>query len=152
VSDQRITFTLPGKPIPWHRSRISRSNRIDGGGVRHFKSKKDIAYQKAISMHAMHALQLWTQSFRKPWDPSGEWELECDFYVGDLVKKDVDNLAKQAMDALSDVAYGDDKQVVRLICTKRLDRKRPRAIVTLRRVHGYLEERAAEAGLGLGSP
>ena len=103
-------------------------------------------------MQAMHAIQLWTQSFKKPWDPSGEWELECEFHVHDLVKKDIDNLVKQTMDALSDVAYDDDKQVVRLNVTKRLDRENPRTVVSLRRVHGYLEERAAEAGVDLGAP
>lgn len=150
MTEERITFTVPGKPIPWHRARLSRSNRIDGRGVRHYKDQKDVAYQKAISMHAMHSIQLWTQSFKKPWDPSGEWEMECEFSVHDLVKKDVDNLGKQAMDALSGVAYNDDKQVVRMIVTKRLNREKPSSIVTLRRVHGYLEERAAEAGVDLG--
>jgi Holliday junction resolvase RusA-like endonuclease len=140
VTEQRITFTLPGKPIPWHRSKQTRTNRLDGRHTRFYKDQKDVAYQRAISMHAMHALQLWTQSFKKPWDPSGEWELECEFNVGDLVKKDVDNLSKQVMDALSGVAYEDDKQVCRLVVTKRLNRKKPSSIVTLRRVHGYLEE------------
>ena len=140
MTDQRITFTLPGPPIPWHRARLSRSNRIDGGGVRHYKDKRDVAYQQGISMQAMHALQLWTQSFKKPWDPSGEWELECEFHVHDLVKKDIDNLVKQVMDALSEVAYDDDKQVVRLVVTKRLCREKPHTIVSLRRVAGYLAE------------
>jgi Holliday junction resolvase RusA-like endonuclease len=152
MTEQRITFKLEGPPVPWHRARLSRSNRIDGGGVRHYKDKKDIAYQKAISTQAMHALQLWAQSFKKPWDPSGEWEMECEFNVHDLVKKDVDNLGKQAMDALSGVAYDDDKQVVRMIVTKRLNREKPSTTVTIRRVHGYLEERSAEAGVDLGAP
>jgi Holliday junction resolvase RusA-like endonuclease len=91
-------------------------------------------------MQATHALQLWSQSFKKPWDGTGEWEIEIEFHVHDLIKRDVDNMCKNVMDALSGITYDDDKQCVRLIVTKRLDRESPSTKVTLRRVHGYLTE------------
>ena len=56
------------------------------------------------------------------------------------IKRDVDNMTKNVMDALSNIAYDDDKQVCRMIVTKRLAREKPSTIVTLRRVHGYLDE------------
>lgn len=146
MPDQRITFTVVGKPIPWHRARVSRSNRIDGLGVRHFKAKKDVAYQQAISMHAMHAVQLWTQSFKMPWDATGEWRVEMEFYVGDLRTKDLDNLQKQFNDAMSGIVFDDDNQVVSIAAKKVLDRERPRSIITIRRVEGYLTERERAPG------
>ena len=151
---QRVSFTLPGPPVAWHRPKLSRSNRIDGRGVRVIKRDEDVKYQQAIAQSGIHALQLWSQSFKQIWFATSdcEWELEIEFYVHDLRKRDVDNMTKNVMDALSGITYDDDKSVVRLIVTKRLDREKPRTIVTLRRVHGYLEERAAEAGLDLGAP
>jgi Holliday junction resolvase RusA-like endonuclease len=151
MTEQRLSFTLPGPCVAWHRAKLSRSNRSDGRGVRVIKHAKDRVYQLAIAQHATVAIGMWAQSFKKPWDPSGEWELELEFHVHDLIKRDVDNMTKNVMDALSTITYDDDKSVVRLIVTKRLDRETPRTIVTLRRVHGYLEERAAEAGVGLGA-
>jgi Holliday junction resolvase RusA-like endonuclease len=152
MTEQRLSFTLPGPPVAWHRPKLSRSNRIDGRGIRVIKHPDDIKYQQALAMNATHALQLWSQSFKKPWVGTGEWELEIEFHVHDLKKRDADNMCKNVMDALSTIVYDDDKSVVRLIVTKRLDREEPRTIVTIRRVHGYLEERSAEAGVDLGAP
>ena len=140
MSEQRVSFTMPGKPVAWHRPKLSRSNRIDGRGIRVIKHPQDVVYQDSLAMYAMHALQLWTQSFKMPWDASGEWEMEVEFHVHDLIKRDVDNMTKNVMDALSNIAYDDDKQVCRMIVTKRLAREKPSTIVTLRRVHGYLDE------------
>ena len=131
---------MPGKPVAWHRPKLSRSNRIDGRGIRVIKHPQDVVYQDSLAMYAMHALQLWTQSFKKPWDATGEWEMEIEFHTHDLIKRDLDNMTKNVMDALSSVTYDDDKSVVSLKATKVLNREKPRTIVTLRRVHGYLEE------------
>ncbi len=152
TEQQRLTFTLPGPPVAWHRPKLSRSNRSDGRGVRVIKRDEDVSYQKSIAQAVIHAIQLWTQSFKRPWDGSGEWELELEFNVHNLIKRDVDNMAKNVMDALSGVGYDDDGQCVRLIVTKRLNREKPRTVVTLRHVFGYLEERAASAGVDLGAP
>ena len=151
MTDQRITFTLPGNPIPWHRSKQTRTNRIDGKHTRFYKDKADVKYQDALAMHAMHALQLWTQAFKKPWDASGEFRVEVAFHVHDLRRKDIDNLFKQIGDALNNVVWDDDNQIVSLSAKKVLNRERPHVIVTINRVHGYLEDRAMEAGLGLGA-
>jgi Holliday junction resolvase RusA-like endonuclease len=152
MTEQRVSFTLPGPPVAWHRPKLSRSNRTDGRGIRVIKHNKDVEYQAALAMQATSAIMLWAQSFKKPWDGTGEWELEIEFHVHDLIKRDVDNMCKNVMDALSGITYDDDKQVVRLIVTKMLNRELPRTIVAIRRVHRYLEDRVAEAGVDLGAP
>lgn len=138
--------------MAWHRPKFTRSNRIDGRGIRAYKDKKDVAYQTSLALEATSAMMRWTHENGEQWNAEGEWALDVEFHVHDLRRRDADNLIKQAMDALSTICYKDDEQVVRLSVAKYLNRKHPKTIVTVSRVHGYLEEQSAQAGLGLGSP
>lgn len=151
MKDQRCSFALLGPPVAWHRAKLSRSNRIDGKGVRHFKAKKDVEYQLALGMEATNAIMLWAQANGTPWDPTGEWHVDIEAHVHDLRKRDLDNVTKNVCDALCGIVYNDDQQVVGIKATKFLNRESPRTIIRVSRAYGHLEERAAEAGLGLGA-
>jgi len=140
VTGQRIKFTLSGPPVAWHRPKFTRSNRIDGRGTRAYKDKNDRAYQLALGMEATSAMMLWSQSNQKQWDPAGEWHLDIEFHVHDLRKRDIDNLEKNVLDALSTIVYDDDKSVVSVKKTKSLCRKKPRTTVTVSRAYGHLTE------------
>lgn len=155
VAVQGLNVNLPGPPVAMHRPKFSRSNRIDGRGVRALKDEKDKNYQLALGMAATNEVMYWAQKHKKRWDGTGEWEVELEFRVPDLRRRDIDNLLKNALDALSGIVYDDDTQVVSVSMVKKLDRKSPGTHITVRKVdYGYLwevEERAATAGLGLGS-
>jgi crossover junction endodeoxyribonuclease RusA len=60
----------------------------------------------------------------------GDVSLRCVVYFKDR-RRDLDNVCKPLLDALNGVAYGDDRQIVHIELTKRLDPKRPRVEVTL---------------------
>jgi len=140
MADQRIKFTLVGTPQAWHRPKLSRSNRIDQRGVRVFKDKRDVAYQTALGMEATSAMMLWAQSNRKAWDATGEWCVDVAFCVPDLRRRDIDNLAKSCLDALTGIVYDDDTQVTVLKATKSLNRSRAQTTVTVTRAYGHLTD------------
>ena len=137
---QEIRFCLHGPPVPWHRPKQSRSNRIDGRGVRRYKDQDDIAYQTGIGLEATSAMMRWAHENGIPWDAEGEWCVDIDAYVPDLRRRDKDNIGKNVLDGLSGICFDDDNQVVDGRVTKRLSRTMPRTIVTVYRVEGYLEE------------
>lgn len=140
MGEQVITFCLQGAPYAWKRAKISRSNRIDGRGVRVFKDKGDRAHQTALALEATSAMMRWRHENDRPWDPEGEWHITMDFFVPDRRRKDIDNLEKTVLDALSTVVYTDDANVVSVTKSKRLNRANPRTIVTCTKVSGYLAE------------
>ena len=140
MTQQHIMFTQLGPTVAWHRAKLSRSNRIDGRGIRVIKQEGDIAFQKALALEAIAVIQYWVTKNKEPWDGGGEWHVEIEFYLQDLNKRDIDNLEKNVLDALSGIVYDDDKQVVSVKKRKMLYRKSPRTIVTVQRVEGYLTE------------
>jgi Holliday junction resolvase RusA-like endonuclease len=146
-----IKFALSGPPVAWHRAKLSRTNRIDGGGVRHYKDKGDRNYQSALGMSATAAIMEWAHHNQQPWDGTGEFHLDIEFHVHDLRKRDIDNLEKNVLDALTGIVYDDDQQVVSVNKTKMLSRSKARTIVSVKRVEGYLTERMLP-GVGLGAP
>ena len=57
--------------------------------------------------------------------------LAVQLWLGDRRRRDADNAAKTTMDALNGIAWGDDSQVAELTVTRRVDRHRPRAVITV---------------------
>jgi Holliday junction resolvase RusA-like endonuclease len=137
---QHVKFALLGPCVPWHRSKQSRSNRIDGRGARHYKDPADVAFQLALGLEATSAMMKWAHSNQAQWNAEGEWRVDMEFYVQDLVKRDIDNLEKQVLDSLTGVCYDDDKQVCAVSKFKMLSRTKPRTVVTVSRVEGYLDD------------
>lgn len=140
TGEQKIRFAVLGPPVANHRPKAARSNRIDGRGVRMIKDKKDTAYQTLIAMECTSSLMRWRHENDATWVGSGEFHVDIEFHVQDLVKRDVDNLAKNVLDGLSKICFDDDRQVVSLSVTKHLNRKAPKTLVTIHRVEGFLVE------------
>lgn len=138
--EQTIRFALSGTPVPWHRPKQSRSNRIDGRGVRRYKDKSDVNYQLALGLEATAAMMRWRHQYGLPWDPSGEWCVDIEAFVPDLRRRDKDRITNNVYDALTGICYDDDCMVVDGRTIKRLNRASPRTIVTVTRVEGYLSE------------
>lgn len=91
-------------------------------------------------MAAIAALARWRAESDEPWQATGEWSLYIRFFVGDLRRRDIDNLEKNLLDGLNGTVFDDDNQVVRVEKEKRLSRSRPRVEVTVERVTGFLTE------------
>lgn len=114
-----VTMVLPLPPsvnsywrsVPATRNRIARVLISEQG--RRFKRACQVAAQAQC---------------KKPL--VGDVSLRCVVYFKDR-RRDLDNVCKPLLDALNGVAYGDDRQIVHIELTKRLDPKRPRVEVKL---------------------
>jgi len=112
VNQQRgevVRLVVPGEPIPMARPRIANHGRV-------YTPAKTKNYQKRIATVA---------TLLKLSPAVGPVEVSCWFSLprnkdGSETRKhgDLDNYAKNCLDALSHLAYDDDKQVVRLIAER----------------------------------
>lgn len=112
-----ITFTVPGDPVPQPRPRVS----TRGGFARAYVPAKHPvhAYRQAVQMSAVAA------GAQTHVDPV-EVVIDAVFLRPKSHKKgattqprqDVDNVAKAVLDALTGVAWADDRQVRRLVIEK----------------------------------
>jgi Holliday junction resolvase RusA-like endonuclease len=110
-------FTVLGLPQAWQRARVS----ADG---KHFTPPKTRRYERLVATVA--GLQ------RPPaWRLDGTYRVEVHAYFPDARPRDVDNVAKAVLDGLNRVLWNDDRQVVRIVSEKHVDRARPRIEVTV---------------------
>lgn len=114
-----LAYVLEGRPTSWKRT-----NHVSG---RHITDK---------AMKAAQAAHRWAALAARPrgWDDAVPMELEVLAYMphgGSL--PDTDNVLKLVADALQRVVYRNDRQLVRVVGERRLDRERPRTEVTIRR-------------------
>ena len=111
-----VEFIIPGTPVAWHRPRFR--------GKRGFKDADDRNFQVLVRHHAAQAVQaLPFQSsgeFTFRWRLSGAFAVELICMVPNRTRRDVDNLAKNILDGLTGVIWGDDSHVVDLSVKKRL--------------------------------
>lgn len=126
-----LTFEIPGKPNPLKRHRVARGRGYDPVENKHNKA--------AVATFARTAMasQKWVKAAKDV-----PLRVACGFYVNQLKSRtlpaptfqksgDVDNLAKLILDALNDVAYHDDSQVVHLTTTKQFTIHEPKTIVRI---------------------
>ena len=120
-----LSFTIPGDPVPAQMGTL-----LPGGGVAtkgralgRMRAYRDRA--RLFTMQAVTAHPTWDARHGRPMGVT----LAC--HVGDARTVDVDNLAKNLLDAMKGNAFRDDAQVVRLLVTKVVDRERPRVDVTI---------------------
>lgn len=123
-----MEFIIEGKPQGKARPRFSRKS----GTV--YTPSKTKQYEKAIRTALLNRLYEELEDY----DPAGYISIKVDAYfpvpkswnkakkasalAGDIYptsKPDIDNIQKAVLDALNGVAYEDDKQVVRIVATKR---------------------------------
>lgn len=116
-----MRFVVPGKLNTDHRPRFA-----DG---RTYKSK---GYRSGLS-----ALRLCAQAAFAgvPWRLDGRFYVAIKTHEPDLRQRDLDNATKPVLDALTGVAWHDDKQVCGILVERGdIDRVNPSTHVTVRRL------------------
>jgi len=120
---ETITFVVPGEPVPQPRARVS----TRGGFARAYVPRQHPvhAYRDGIAIKAKAAGATVTEdafsvtiaaTFGRPKSHRNKGGLKTTAPL--LPREDVDNLAKAVLDALTGVAWHDDKQVASLHIVK----------------------------------
>jgi len=111
IAGEKMLLTIPGQPRAWQRARIC--------GKRFFRSEEQRAHQAAV-------IAAWVQAGREC-EGTGPLRVLMSFYFAKpksnktlypMHRNDLDNLAKEILDALNERAFGDDGQVIELHCVK----------------------------------
>ena len=131
-----IKIVIPGPPVAWQRT--------GGSGNRRFKKPQTRAYEELIAWHARIAMgwkapftgpiELVVTSyfpFRKSWSRK-KLEAAKSGAMRPTVKPDWDNLGK-ITDALNNLVWEDDKQVVYGLVIKYYDRE-PRLEIVVKQI------------------
>lgn len=144
---ETVTFMVPGEPAGKGRPRFAIRKSRDGGSFVSVRTPdKTVVYENLIKIE----YQQQTGRHRFPDDAMLEMEIEAFFGIpkgaskkrkaamltGDVrptKKPDADNVLKAVADALNDIAYRDDTQLVDCIVHKYYDTE-PRVIVTITQV------------------
>lgn len=121
----KVSFTVVGEPKSKGRPRFTRSGRT--------YTPKDTIDAERVIADAWRRLEI--PASDKP------MVLVCDFYVGTLRRKDIDNMLKTVGDALNGVAYVDDSQLVGVVASKTFTVPgRSRSVISLIEVEGSRED------------
>ena len=126
MNEQTITFCVNGPPKPKDRPRFS-------GHA--YTTKKTREYEQVVRVAAMSALTMWrNQNAGKHWNAAGPFGITVFFFMGDRRKRDLDNCLKSVTDALNKLLYNDDSQLDEICAMRDYDARKPRAVVTIRRL------------------
>jgi Holliday junction resolvase RusA-like endonuclease len=120
----QVIFSVEGDPVGKQRPRFSRG--------RTYTPQKTVAYEKQIADKAREAMgssePLETPvavyiyaNYKVPASYSKQRRSDCLNGLERPKVNDIDNVCKCVLDAMNDVVYVDDKQVVSLHATKRFD-------------------------------
>ena len=117
-----ISFTVPGVPVPQGRPRVTRTGHA-------YYDEKTKAYREKVKQCAEMAMEN-----EKPLEGALALFVDCEFPVPDswpkykkqaalngqwhTSHKDLDNVVKNALDAISGICFEDDKQVALLLAAK----------------------------------
>lgn len=118
-----IEFSVPGEPRPAQPAVLVARGRVRTEAVAK-------AWRETVRIYAMAAVG------RARWASTRDshYHLSLWAYLGDARVVDVDNLAKCALDGLKGVLFPDDRQVVRLLVEKVIDRGDPRLVIEVLRL------------------
>jgi Holliday junction resolvase RusA-like endonuclease len=110
-----VSFFVPGDPVPQGRARSFKL----GNGIGHYDDPKSKAWKKVVAQVA--GLQ------KNRWCGDGPLSVTILFYmpmaksaksIFHLKRPDIDNLSKAILDALNEICYKDDSQIVELTVKK----------------------------------
>ncbi len=122
-----ISIIIPGKPQAKQRPRFTRSGHVyTPPETANYENMVKLSYREKygdrVLKNAIQADITVSVSIPKSVSKKKYWEME----TGRLYptkKPDCDNIIKSVLDALNGVAYEDDKQVVKVSCTKKYGNK-----------------------------
>ena len=119
-----LRFTVPGEPHSWERARQQ--------GRRRFNSEAMTAAKKTIAQYADLAIR--EQHASKKYPAAGDMAIICVFFLGSSrgSNPDLDNLLKLVADALTGIAWHDDKQLVSIAIDKCRVPSRPRTEICVK--------------------
>jgi crossover junction endodeoxyribonuclease RusA len=128
MSADRLTFTVPGLPVPKQRARR-------GKGGRWYTPEKTANYETAVKMHALNGIARvgW------PMRTKSLCAVTIHVYFPDNRNRDIDNVFKACADAMNDFVYHDDTQIHEQHAYKHVGSECPRVEVEVT----LLEKRAA---------
>ncbi|KAF1084944.1 Endodeoxyribonuclease RusA [Sporotomaculum syntrophicum] len=92
-----VAFVIPGRPVPKQRPRLGKQGQI-------YTPKETKAYEQTVGRAGR-------QVFKKPYN--GPVSLQVKVYLT-APRGDLDNYIKSIQDGLNQVAWRDDRQVIRL--------------------------------------
>jgi Holliday junction resolvase RusA-like endonuclease len=117
-----INFTVPGEPVPQSRPRVAHTGHA-------YYDTRTTAYREKVKQCAEMA-----QMGREGLTGALALVIDCEFSVPEswpknkrraalngqwhTSRKDLDNVVKNALDAISGICFEDDKQVALLLATK----------------------------------
>tara|TARA_Y100000310_G_scaffold217314_1_gene218386 strand:- start:3026 stop:3484 length:459 start_codon:yes stop_codon:yes gene_type:complete len=108
-----VEFAHPGEPI-------SKSNAYKRGrGKSFYKDAKYVEYEETLQQAAIEAM-----GDNPPFE--GPCHITLRFYFKTYRRKDLTNMPKTACDALNDIVYLDDTQIVSAELEKLYDKENPR--------------------------
>jgi Holliday junction resolvase RusA-like endonuclease len=117
MTPREITFYVHGNPVPKQAFRYTKN----GGGYTDPRMK---AWQETVALEAKAAMverEMLT----------GKLEALFAFTVSDKRRKDLDNLSKGTMDALTGIVFADDSQIVKLTIEKKYDKQNPGVFISV---------------------
>jgi Holliday junction resolvase RusA-like endonuclease len=122
-----VKFFVQGQPVPKQSFRATVETNADGKITRRggFTPKKVKAWAGDVGWAAKEYI-------RQP--IPGNVAVHLDFFLVDNRVVDLDNLSKNVLDGLKNVAFGDDCKVVELNLKKCVDKKNPGVWVTIKPV------------------
>lgn len=126
----KLTFTIPGQPIPKGRPRLGRGNRV-------FTPQRTLDHEAKWAQAAHTALRQLER-----WPMAAEYAVHTHFVLGTKRAVDLDNLFKCA-DGLNGVAFYDDSMVAEIRATREYDKAAPRTEVTITVLAELTDDKAA---------
>lgn len=129
IESARVSFEVPGPPVPCARARISVKKAVDAAGnertfARGYTPTTTKAYENAVRIHSLNAVNR-CRAWRRD---APAYRVKITVYR-DVARGDWDNHAKAVGDALNGVAYVDDRQVCDAVVSVRTDLENPRTVV-----------------------
>lgn len=115
-----IGFIVPLAPLSWKRTNVVNGKRLTDAKMR--------SYQQSLRTYAMQAVAQ-TRRAGVMWSASHPQHVELAFFMPTRRLVDIDNLAKNVLDACNGVLWADDALVTRLELVRAVDVERPRTVV-----------------------
>jgi len=115
-----VTFTVEGNPKPKERPRFGRGRGYTTQATRDAEARVASSFRDNLGIR--HTIES---------PVTGPLRVRLRFFRDSMRRVDLDNLAKIPLDALNELAWEDDSQIVSLIASKHLDRDNPRTEIEL---------------------